>query len=155
MAHDVDRFAAFRAWRAERPAGTRPLDAFGSTWEVPARMPAELWLWMAEQKAAGKSEDTMSDEDALELLRITVPADVLAQWREFDLSVHELVEPVQRLIGIYLSGDKGGDGSGEPPAAETPPPTPPMPPGSSNAGPTSRLTFNGSTESTSPPRSET
>lgn len=152
MAHDVDRFAAFRAWRAEQPAGTYPLEAFGSTWDVPARMPATLWLWMAEAKAAGRSDDSLTDEDALQMLRTVLPPEVLAQWRELPISLTEMVEPVQRLIQYYFS-DIGGDVPGEQEAASTPQP-PPMPPPSLHAGNSWKPTSSANTASTSEPRSE-
>lgn len=145
QAHDIDRFAAFAAWRAEQKGGTIPFPAFGSDWDVPARMPARLWLWIVEMKAAGRGPDTMSEEDGLELLRTALPPEILAGWRKLPIDIEEMMTATQRLVEQYMAGEPPG----EPVAVE--PTTVPPPSPSSNIGDLSRQTSPASTGSNLPP----
>lgn len=142
MPHDVDRFAAFKAWRAEQKAETAMMPAFGSEWEFPARMPAALWLWIQEHRAAGRRLDVMTDADIWDLLHIAVPDEVLAEWRKLPLSTQEMAEAVVDIVQRYTQG------SGEAPAPETGPTE--QPSTSSPTGSSSKPTSPESTDSTSP-----
>lgn len=144
--HAIDRFAAFRSWRAEQKGGTYPFPAFGSEWEVPARMPARLWLWVVSMKAAGRGPDEMNEDDALDLLRVAIPPDVFAGWGELPISVEEMLEAAQGLVQYYMGNE--AESPGEPEAVAT---TPPPPNPSSSIGDLSKQTSPASTDSTLPP----
>lgn len=150
MTTDVDRLAAFKAWRADQQApASKLISAFGSDWEFPAEMPAPLWLYIQERKAEGRGRDDMSDADMWELIHVGVPSDVLDEWRQLPVSVQDMATAVLSAVNSYYR--RSADPEAPTPATGTgsAPTTNASPSTSSPTGEQSRLTSTGNTASTS------
>jgi hypothetical protein len=111
MAVTPEQLAAVRAWREDHPAATVPLEAFGTTWQVPAQLSLDLILWQSELHAEGR---TFDDLDAVEVQRFVagvVGDDVFGAWRTLGLDPNEIGAAAGRAFAAKIL--QGRESSGE------------------------------------------
>ncbi len=118
VSDDVDpALAAFAAWRESRRMPTVDHDAFGSTWQFPRSMPAQLWFFYQELRAAGRRINQLTYGELDDLAPMVVPADVLAEWCKLPATLDEFHSEVIRVVFMYLFPQpdtaEDGDASGE------------------------------------------
>lgn len=114
MAVTADQLAAVRAWRDDHPAATVPLDAFGTTWQVPANLSLDLILWQTELQAEGRTFDELGPAEVHRFVVGVVGVDVFEAWRELGLDPSEIGVAAGRAFADKIL--RGRESSGEAPA---------------------------------------
>lgn len=108
------RYIDFDAARAERKKEPLLLHAYGQDFELPASMPASLFLDVVRMEQERSRESEVTQSDAADLLRRVLPEDVLDNLlARDDFALEDLVELAGMVIRAYSSGP--GE-SGEAPA---------------------------------------
>lgn len=79
-----EKLAAYKAWRAEQEA-TFPHEAFGVTWEIPAKFPASMWF--NQPSWAGKPLNGLTLEELHEFATTVLGSDVLEAWLSPELAI--------------------------------------------------------------------
>jgi hypothetical protein len=150
------RYADFDQAFAEVDAKPLVVRLFGRDWELPATISAAAVLKVARWMADGRSDQTLTTAEALDLVADLVPADVLKDWFAKGLQIDHLggnpkagTELGRRgvlmwLVEQYMADlpSDGAPGEAAAPAAG--------PDSSSNDGPSSNPTSGANTASTSP-----
>lgn len=99
-----ERFIDFDAARAEREREPLVLKAFGRKFNLPAEMPASLYLDLIRLEEEKGSTDDLTLRDSLRLMRHVLPTTVLEELLEHDdLSLDDF----GRLIGLIVQVYKG------------------------------------------------
>jgi hypothetical protein len=115
----ADRFIDFDAARAERKHEPLILKAFGREFNLPARMPAGLFLDILRLNAEKGAEAELSDTEAFGIMGRLLPKDVLDELLacpDFDL------EDLEALTEMVFDAYRGK--AALPLAPTTPPKTP-------------------------------
>jgi len=135
------RFIDFDAVVAERDAARTPVRVryAGKEWDLYPSMPAIITMRIVRWTAEGRSGDTITRGELLELAADLVPPDVLDGWHEEGIDNEDLGDLLRRVFQAYTTEDGGGLGEAQAPEGADPSPT------SSTTGPSSRLTSLAST----------
>jgi aminoglycoside phosphotransferase family enzyme len=96
------RFIDFDAARKERRREPLILQAYGERFELPAALPAALFLDVLRLDAERSGSAEINGQDALELMQRVLPIDVLdALLERDDFSLEDLVDLAELVMQAY------------------------------------------------------
>lgn len=106
----ADRFIDFDAARAERTKEPLRLRAYGQDFELPASMPASLFLDIVRLGEENDGSAQVSNRDAVALLRRVLPASVLdALLAQDGFYLDDFTDLAQLIIKAYTRKDDSGE----------------------------------------------